>query len=85
MLDDVALPPDSVTGEPTFVPSIANCTVPVAVLGDTVAVRVTDWPDVDGLFDEESMVVVSWFTVCVNVGEALVASFVSPEYAAVMV
>ena len=56
------------------------------MLGDTVAVRVTDWPDVDGLADEDSVVVVGiWLTVCDNVDEVLVASFVSPEYAAVMV
>jgi hypothetical protein len=37
----VAVPPDIVTGEPAFAPSIANCTVPVAVFGDTAAVNDT--------------------------------------------
>ena len=85
MLDEVAIPPDNATGEPTFVPSTANCTVPVAVFGDIVAVKVTDWPDVDGFCEEDTDVVVSCFTTCVTLFEVLTASFVSPEYAAVMV
>jgi hypothetical protein len=52
---NVACPPDIVTaGEDT--PSMLNVTVPVAVLGDTEAVNVTDWPNVDGLDDEESVI-----------------------------
>src|SRR3954470_20670259 len=43
-------------------------TVPAAVLGDTVAVKVTDWLKVDGLTDEIKLVVVAtgltvWFRV----------------------
>jgi protein involved in polysaccharide export with SLBB domain len=58
----------------------------VVGVGDTVAVKVTDWPDVDGLADGESVVVVRiWLTVCVTLFEVLPASFVSPEYTAVMV
>ena len=54
-------------------------------VGDTVAVKVTDWPDVDGLADEESVVVVViGFTICVSIA-VLAIIFVSPEYAAVMV
>jgi hypothetical protein len=39
VLPEVALPLVRVTGEPKFTPSILNCTVPVAVDGDTVAVN----------------------------------------------
>ena len=42
MLDEVAVPPDSVTGEPKLLPSTINWTDPVAVFGDIVAVKVTD-------------------------------------------
>ena len=77
------MPPDNVTGEPVFTPSIANCTVPVAVFGVIVAVNETDCPNVDGLADDDTAVVVVarliWFTVCVNV-LLLAASFVSPRY-----
>jgi len=64
-----------------------NCTVPVAVLGETVAVNVTEWLIIDGFCDDVSIVVVVdvliWFTVCVNV-LVLEASFVSPRYFATM-
>ena len=65
-----------------------NCTIPVAVFGVTVAVNVTEWLMVDGFCDDASVVVVValviWFTVCAN-ALLLGISFVSPEYAAVMV
>ncbi len=52
-----------VTGDPKFVPSILNCTVPVGavlpVLGVTVAVKETDCPYVEGLVDELTDVVVA--------------------------
>jgi hypothetical protein len=46
---------------------------------------VTGLPDVDGFADEDSVVVVIWFTTCDNEDDVLGASFVSPEYCAVMV
>jgi hypothetical protein len=53
------------------VPSL-NVTVPVAVVGDKVAVNVTDVPNPDGFADEASVVVVvALLTVCVNVDEVL--------------
>jgi hypothetical protein len=48
----VALPLERATGLPKFVPSTWNRTVPVAALGVTVAVKVTDCPYVDGFTDE---------------------------------
>ena len=44
---EVAIAPDSATGEPKLTPSILNCTVPVGVpapgeTADTVALNVTD-------------------------------------------
>jgi hypothetical protein len=54
-------------------------TVPPAVEGATVAVKVTDAPTVDGFAEEATVVVVfAWFTVCVSVDEALPLSFESP-------
>ena len=74
---------------PSIVLESLNCTIPVAVLGETVAVNVTELPVVNGFFDDTSVVVVVarliWFTVCASADEVLVASFVSPKYAAVMV
>ena len=54
---NVAVPADSVPVPSVVEPSL-NVTVPVAVLGDTVAVRVTDWPKVEGFAEEEMVVVV---------------------------
>ena len=59
MLLVVAVPPDIVTGEPNTVPSIANITVPVAELGDTVAVKVMGWPTLDGFCEDDMVVVVA--------------------------
>ena len=53
-----ALPPLRATVPRESAPS-KNCTVPVAVEGDTVAVNVTDWPYVDVGIDEASVVVVA--------------------------
>jgi hypothetical protein len=53
-----------------------NCTVPVAAAGDTVAVNVTDCPDVDGFDDDATAVVVvidEAFTVCVRTEDVLAA------------
>ena len=81
----MALPDTSVTAG-WAVPSIVNCTVPVAVLGDTEAVKVTGWPTVEGLYEEASVAVVAiWLIICVIWPEVLAALFVSPEYAAVII
>src|SRR5690349_4101253 len=67
-LDD-ALPPDSVTGLPKAEPSTKNWTCPVGVpapgaTGPTVAVKLTGWPNGEGLVDEVTVVVVpAGFTV----------------------
>jgi hypothetical protein len=50
-----------------------------------MAVKFTDWPNVDGFGDEVSAVVaVTLFTVCDTVPEVLPVKFESPPYAAVM-
>ena len=78
--------PDSITGEPVFTPSIANCTVPVAVFGVTVAVNKTDCPNVDGFTDDDiTDAVVILFTICVSTDEVLGELFASPRYFAIMV
>jgi hypothetical protein len=62
-----------------------NWTLPVAALGNTVAVRVIVCPDVAGLmFTESAVDVVTRLTVCETAVDTLVASFVSPVYAAVI-
>ena len=65
----VAEPPDSATGEPELVPSIANWTVPVVVpaVEVTVAVNVTKSPNIDGFSDDNMLTAVdAELTVCVN-------------------
>jgi len=58
--------------------------VPVAVPAPgevtlTVAVKVTDWPNTDGLAEEATVVVVeTWFTVWVKFAEVLVLKLASP-------
>ena len=59
---NVATPPLSVP-VPMELPPSRNVTVPVAVpvpgaTGETVAVKVTDWPMIDGFCDEVTLVVV---------------------------
>src|SRR5438552_17265764 len=59
----VALLADKATGEPELTPSILNWTVPVrlaapAVTEATVAVKVTVWPDTEGLAEVVTVVVV---------------------------
>ena len=75
-----AVPPVSVAVPRELAPS-KNCTVPVAAAGDTVAVKVTDCPDVDGFADDASAVVVlinEAFTVCVRIVDVLAAWVLSP-------
>jgi hypothetical protein len=71
-------PPPIVAVPSAVVPS-RNCTVPAPVAGDTVAVKVTDWPTVDGFTDGVNVVVdTALFTVWVSTAEVLAAVFVSP-------
>ena len=62
----VALPPLRVPVPSTVDPSV-NVTVPVAVMGDTVAVNVTDWPYVEVLLLELDVNVVVVAIVTLNV------------------
>ena len=81
----VAVPPLKVTGAPKATPSIENCTVPVRVPapGDTaltVAVKVTDWPNTEGLTEEATVVVVlAWLTVIAN-GELVLSLPLKPAF-----
>jgi hypothetical protein len=47
-------PPANVAGEPKFAPSTTNCTVPVGVPAEdeTVAVKLTESPKLDGFSEE---------------------------------
>ena len=60
---NVAIPPLSVP-VPTGLPPSRKVTVPVGVpapgaTGETVAVKVTDWPNTEGFADEVTVVAVS--------------------------
>ncbi len=66
----------------TVAPS-RNCTVPVAA-GFTVAVKVTDWPTVDGFTLETNVNAAVSFTVWMMAAEVDAALFASPLYTAVM-
>ena len=67
----------------TVVPS-RKVTVPVGTpdpgaFAVTVAVKVTLWPEIDGLADETIVVVVlAWPTVCVKAAEVLTVKLASP-------
>ena len=51
--------------EPNAPPSMLNCTVPVGLDPVTVAVKLTDWPYVDGSRLETTPVLeLTWFTTC---------------------
>ena len=51
--------------------------------GDTVAVKVTDWPTLMGFCDERTLVVVvAAVTTCATAAEVLVLKFASPAYIA---
>jgi len=74
----VALPLLIVAVPSVLLPSV-NVTVPVAVVGATVAVNVTEAPYADGFADEASVTVVFvLFTVWVSTEDVLLLSFVSP-------
>jgi hypothetical protein len=74
----------TLTGPPAFVPSIWNCTVPVGVPAPgavtlMVAVKVTLWPDTEGLAEATTAtVLVALVTVWVMATELLATKFVSP-------
>src|SRR2546427_11628411 len=76
---------------PMVVPASLKTTVPVGVpvpgaVAVTVAVKVTDWPNTEGLTEEVTAVaVLALLTVCVKLGEVLPLKLTSPLYTAVMV
>ncbi len=74
----MAVPPDKVPVPRVEVPSM-NVTVPVAVDGVTVAVKVAELPYVDGLVNDVTPVVVDALsTVCEMADEVDPVKFVSP-------
>ena len=57
----LALPPESVNGLPKLNPLILNWTVPAGTpapgtTADTVALKVTGWPNAEGLTDEATTI-----------------------------
>src|SRR5206468_2293257 len=84
MLSLVALLPDKLAGAPKLAPSALNCTVPVSVPAPgqtavTVFVKITGWPNTEGLAEELSDEAVSArFTVCVKTDEAFAMKLESP-------
>ena len=85
---NVALPPVSVTGVPTFELSMVSCTVPVGVpppgaTGATAAAKVIASPGNAGFFDDVTVVaVLALLTICWLFGSCPVldAKFASPLY-----
>ena len=77
----VACPVLFVVPVPSGEVPLRNVTVSPAVgVGDTVAVKVTDWPTVDGFCEDcKVVVVVIWVTVCDTVLDVASANDVSPE------
>ena len=81
----VAFPPDNVTGEPKLLPLIRNCIVPLADDGDTIAVKVTDFPNIiEVAFELKDIVVEALVTVCTSIPLTLGLFFASPRYLATM-
>jgi hypothetical protein len=75
----VACPLTRVTGEPEGEPSTVNWTVPLAVDGVTVAVKVMPSPKTDGLAEDATAVLeLAAFTVWVRVEDVLPVKFPSP-------
>jgi hypothetical protein len=75
---------------PRIVAPSLKVAVPLTVptpppVAPTVAVKVTDCADMEGLIDEVTEVAVGdLFTVCVSTGDTLTAKFVLPPYSAVI-
>src|ERR1039457_7305481 len=70
---------------PSTVEPSRNCTVPVAVLGVTAAVRVTFCPLVEGLGEEANATLdVTLLTACIKMAELLAASVASALWQGVM-
>ena len=85
MVDSVATPPLTATGEPRSVAPSLNCTLPVGENPVTVAVSVTLWPKVGAdELTESAVLEAAWFTTCVKADDTLALLLGSPEYAAVM-
>src|SRR6266581_2818965 len=85
---NVVWPRASSVPVPSVVVPSLKVTVPVGVprlWSETVAVKVTDWPNTEGFVEEVNVVVVlSLLTVCVSVGEVLPLTLASPPYTAVI-
>ena len=85
----VAVPAVNVLAPNVVAPSL-KVAVPIGVpdpgaVAATVAVKVTDWPNAEGLAEEATAVVVfAVFTVCVSAEEVLALKLPLPPYAAVM-
>src|SRR5260370_36138100 len=86
---EAATPLVTVTGPPTFAPSMANCTLPVGVPPPseaTVALKTTGWPTRDGLTDDRTVVVVGYPRTTWSIrGDVDWLNAASPEYVAVTV
>jgi hypothetical protein len=87
VLKEAVLRPPAVvtlTGLPVGLPSTTNCTVPLGVPMPgaatlTVAVKLTFWPDTEGLTEElTSVVVLALATVCIKLLAVLVLKLLSP-------
>ena len=69
---------------PSNVAPSKNCTVPVAALGLTLAVKVRLWIVLEGFRLEVRLSVVAVRTLCESAADVLALVVASPEYTAVM-
>jgi hypothetical protein len=76
--------PEEIVAEPSTVAPSRNCTVPVAVAGVTVAVRVTDWPGFAGFTLDATATVDALFTTWLRADDVDATVFASPLYDAVI-
>jgi len=70
--------PEATVVVPITAPPSRNCTLPVAVDGAIVAVKVTAWPATEGFTLETRATEPVAFTVCVIAVEVAAAEFESP-------
>jgi hypothetical protein len=81
---NVATPADIDAGGPNGVVPSVKVTVPVAVAGDTLAVKMTAWLNCDGFNEEVNVTIgMTLTTVCTTGVEMAAVSVASPLYAAV--
>jgi hypothetical protein len=82
---DIEAVPELRFAVPSEVEPSKNCTLPVALDGETLAVNFTVWPNAEGLrLEEIDAVVAALFTISVIGAEVLAKNPPPPAYTAVI-